>query len=61
MIGPDLFALSELWWHYRVCRRNKRNTRSALNFEFALEGNLLALQAELRGRSYRPFSRAGGS
>jgi retron-type reverse transcriptase len=54
VIGPDLFALSELWRHYRVCRRNKRNTRSALNFEFALEGNLLALQAELRGRSYRP-------
>jgi len=54
VIGPDLFALSDLWRHYRTCRRNKRNTRSALNFEFTLEGNLLALQAELRGRSYRP-------
>jgi retron-type reverse transcriptase len=54
VIGPDLFSFSDLWRHYRVCRRNKRTTHSALAFEIDLEANLLTLQAELRERRYRP-------
>jgi retron-type reverse transcriptase len=54
VIDPDVFSFAALWRHYRRCRRNKRNTANALTFEVDAEANLLALQAELRGRSYRP-------
>jgi hypothetical protein len=43
-----------LWRQYRACRRNKRNTLNALRFELNAEENLLALQRELRERTYRP-------
>lgn len=34
MILPtDLFAFETLWRHYRICRRNKRNTINQLRFE----------------------------
>ncbi|MCU0936048.1 MAG: hypothetical protein MUF66_08235 [Gammaproteobacteria bacterium] len=55
MIGPDVFSFEALWHHYRDCRRNKRGTINALAFELDAEANnLLALQAELRGHTYRP-------
>jgi RNA-directed DNA polymerase len=54
VIGPDVFSFEALWHHYRDCRRNKRGTLNALAFELDAEANLLALQAELRERSYRP-------
>ena len=49
MIGPDCYAFRALWRQYRNCRRNKRTTANALAFELNAEGNLLALQEELRG------------
>ena len=54
MIGPDPYSFRALWWHYRQCRRNKRNTFNALAFEVNAEANLLALQQELRAHTYRP-------
>ena len=54
MIDPDVFSFAALWRHYRRCRRNKRNTANALAFELDAEARLLALQAELRARTYRP-------
>lgn len=54
MIDPDVFFFAALWQQYRRCRRNKRNSANALAFELDAEANLLALQSELRARSYRP-------
>lgn len=39
---------------YYDCRKNKRNTASALLFERALERNLITLHEELTDGSYRP-------
>jgi len=39
---------------YYGCRRNKRNTASALRFEQYLERNLIELHEELTDGSYRP-------
>ena len=57
MIGPDLYSFRALWRQYRSCRRNKRSTANALAFELNAEANLLALQEELRARTYRPGPR----
>lgn len=54
MIGPDLYSFRALWRQYRDCRRNKRNTHSALAFEVDAEAKLLVLQQELRDHTYRP-------
>ena len=54
MIGPDPYSFRALWRHYRGCRRNKRDTRTALAFEVDAEAKLLALQQELRDHTYRP-------
>ena len=54
VIGPDLFPFRALWRQYRGCRRNKRNTHSALAFEVGAEAKLLVLQQELRDHTYRP-------
>jgi retron-type reverse transcriptase len=54
VIGPDLFSFAELWRHYRTCRRNKRNTRNALAFEFDVEANLMQLAEDLQSHRYRP-------
>lgn len=48
------FSFEELAQAYFDCRRNKRNTASALAFEAGLERNLLDLDADLRGGTYRP-------
>lgn len=50
----SLFSLENLYRQYIACRANKRNTINALRFEARQELNLLALQAELVGRSYEP-------
>ncbi len=39
---------------YYDCRKNKRNTDSALRFEQDLERNLIQLHKELTGGTYRP-------
>jgi len=54
VIGPDLYSFRALWRQYRGCRRNKRNTPSALAFEVDAEAKLLVLQQELRDHTYRP-------
>ena len=54
MIDPDVFSFAALWRHYRRCRRNKRNSANALAFELDAEAELLALQSELRRRTYHP-------
>ena len=41
-------------WHYRQCRRNKRDTLNALAFEVNAEASLIALQEELRSHSCKP-------
>ena len=51
---PADFDLQELVVAYFDCRRNKRNSRSALLFEERLERNLIDLHDELADGSYRP-------
>jgi|SRR5450755_4529056 RNA-directed DNA polymerase len=53
MIGPDVFSFAALWRNYRRCRRHKRRSANALAFELDAEANLLALQRELRERTYQ--------
>ncbi|WP_202414418.1 RNA-directed DNA polymerase [Duganella flavida] len=51
---PADFSLEELVVAYFDCRRNKRNTQSALHFEERLEYNLFELYEELTAGAYRP-------
>ncbi|WP_328595800.1 RNA-directed DNA polymerase [Rugamonas aquatica] len=51
---PADFDLQELVVAYFDCRRNKRNSRSALLFEERLERNLIDLHDELADGSYQP-------
>jgi retron-type reverse transcriptase len=51
---PADFTLQELVVAYFDCRRNKRNSRSALLFEEHLERNLIDLHDELADGSYHP-------
>lgn len=48
------FSFTELVQAYLDCRKNKRNTASALEFEQDTEGNLFALYESLQDLSYRP-------
>lgn len=50
----DLPTASELFQAYYDCRRTKRNTWNALEFEERLERNLMDLLHELRSGEYRP-------
>jgi hypothetical protein len=50
----DVGPFETLWRQSHACRRNKRSTVNALRFELNAEENLLALQQELRERTYRP-------
>ncbi len=53
--GSDAaFSFDELVTAYFDCRRNKRNTASALAFEADLERNLRRLHTELAAGAYRP-------
>lgn len=47
-------TVSELFQAYYDCRKNKRNTWSAIEFEQNLERNLMDLYYELKDQSYRP-------
>ena len=49
-----LFSLENIYWAYRRCRRNKRNTVNALIFEKNLEENLVSLHEDLCSRRYIP-------
>lgn len=41
---------------YYDCRKNKRNTKQQIDFEFRLEKNLWNLYEELKNETYRPSS-----
>lgn len=45
--------LSELFEAYYDCRKNKRNTVSAIKFELDYESNLIQLHEEIMDRTYR--------
>ena len=47
-------TVSELFQAYFDCRKSKRNTCNALDFEESLERNLMDLYYDLRGGNYRP-------
>lgn len=48
------YSFEKLVQAYFDCRRHKRNTASALQFEQRLEHNLIALHEDLQAGSYRP-------
>lgn len=48
------FLFSDLLRAYHDCRRNKRNTISALEFELNYEHELIQLRDQLRAGTYRP-------
>jgi len=52
--GHADFSFEELVQAYLDCRRNKRNTASALAFEAGLETNLCQLDEDLRSGTYKP-------
>jgi len=47
------FGVEDLFDAYFDCRRNKRNTMSAIHFEMDLEGNLLKLYRQIKEYRYR--------
>jgi len=52
--SPAELSFDALVAAYYDCRRTKRTTASALVFEFDLERNLIALNDDLAGGTYRP-------
>ena len=52
--GHADFSFEELAQAYFDCRRAKRTSGSALDFEIDLERNLVALDTELRAGTYQP-------
>ena len=52
-IYPQVYQFDALHRAYRRARRGKRNTRSVLDFERDLEGELIQLQNELVWSTYR--------
>ena len=50
----EVFSYEKLYKAYLDCRKNKRNTESALEFEWNLEENLYALYKEISSKTYRP-------
>lgn len=51
---PAVCDFENLWSAYTKARRGKRYKEPAAHFDRHLEHNLLALQTELRDRTYRP-------
>jgi RNA-directed DNA polymerase len=51
---PRITEFENLRLAFRYARKGKRNRGDVANFEFHLEANLLALQAELLDESYMP-------
>jgi hypothetical protein len=49
-----IFTYEKLYQAYLECRKNKRNTINALDFEIELEDNLHKLLLELKNRKYKP-------
>ena len=51
---PRITAFENLHWAFLQARRGKRARNDVAAFEYDLEENLLTLQAELEGETYRP-------
>ncbi|MFC2015813.1 reverse transcriptase domain-containing protein [Chloroflexota bacterium] len=51
---PRIHDFENLYTAYRLARRGKRGRVAVASFEFDLEGNLLALESELREQCYAP-------
>jgi RNA-directed DNA polymerase len=51
---PQIYCFANLYQAFRAARKGKRNKVEVASFEFDLEHNLLALEAELRDQTYRP-------
>ncbi len=51
---PEIFNLKRLYIAYLDCRKTKRNSESAVEFELNLENNLRELLVELQSRKYAP-------
>ena len=49
-----IFSWQNIYQAYLNCRKSKRKTMNALQFEWALERNIFSLQKELRERIYCP-------
>lgn len=52
--NSSFFSYQNVYRCYLECRKNKRTSESALNFELRAEENILRLSSELRNRTYRP-------
>lgn len=52
--GNANIALAELFEAYVECRKNKRNTMNALNFELDYERELITLWEEIHAGTYQP-------
>ena len=52
--NENMFSLEEVFQAYEDCRRNKRNTASAIEFEINYETNCIQLWRELNNRTYKP-------
>ena len=50
----QVYAFENLWNAFHQARRGKRGKAEVAAFEYQLERNLLTLERELRGGSYRP-------
>jgi len=48
-----MFLLQDIFTAYLDCRKNKRNTVNALNFELNLENNLIKLYQDIKSRKYK--------
>jgi retron-type reverse transcriptase len=54
LFPPPEIALEEVFEAYYDCRRNKRRTASAAEFELDYERNLIRLWQEINGGTYEP-------
>lgn len=50
----SIFSFRNIYERYLDCRRKKRNTFNALEFETNLEENLIKLERELKEKKYHP-------
>jgi RNA-directed DNA polymerase len=53
-LWPDVVSFANLHSAFKQAARGKRSKASVATFEYHLENNLLALQADLRSGSYQP-------
>ncbi|GAB4570371.1 MAG: RNA-directed DNA polymerase [Anaerolineae bacterium] len=51
---PQIWAFGNLYAAYRAARKGKRSKAGVAAFEFNQEEELIRLQEELRGKTYRP-------